>query len=328
MNLSLLIFSQRSSSIFTTSLLLRRRFTSSSMCPPASDSKSTGNVHQSFLAAQFAGLPALPNVEQLTPRVLRILGGNPGNFTLQGTNTYLVGTGRNRILIDTAQGFPQWREHLTSLLTSPTSPITITHCLITHRHHDHIGGISDVLSLSPSTRIHKNDPDEPTHADITDGQEFSVEGATLKAIYTPGHTDDHMCFHLAEENALFTGDNVLGHGTSVFSDLGAYMGSLRRMRDLKPDVGYPGHGAVLTDGTKAIETYILHRQRREDQIVGVMRKAAENGKRWLSSMEIVREIYTDTDENLHKAAEIGTLQVLVKLQEEGAVESRFDVELS
>ncbi|EPS31128.1 hypothetical protein POX_h09426 [Penicillium oxalicum] len=87
-----------------------------------------------------------------------------------------------------------------------------------------------------------------------DGQRFTVEGATVRAIFTPSHAIDHMCFLLDEENALFTGDNVLGHGFAVVPDLAAYMASLEHMVAQDCTTGYPAHGAVIENLLAKMQT--------------------------------------------------------------------------
>lgn len=121
-----------------------------------------------------------------------------------GTNTYLVGRGKQRILIDTAQGEPAWASRLKTLLTEENA--TVHKALITHWHHDHVNGIPDLLKICPQATIYKHHP-EDGQTDIQDGEVFSVEGATLKAFHTPGHTEDHMAFVFEEEDSMFTGDS-------------------------------------------------------------------------------------------------------------------------
>ncbi|KAF9248577.1 hypothetical protein DTO013E5_6360 [Penicillium roqueforti] len=269
-------------------------------------------------------LVQLPEVERLSASVVRILGGNPGKFTLQGTNTYLIGRGHKRILIDTGEGKPTWAANLQSVLSEENA--IVHQALLTHWHGDHVSGLPDLLRICPQAQIFKNQPDS-TQTDIQEGQVFSVEGATLTAFHTPGHTVDHMVFMLEEENAMITGDNVLGHGTSVFEDLKTYLSSLHRMRDrVASGRGYPGHGAVIENAGARITEYIKHRQQREDEVLRVLRfgkldvadgeSAPEHKQAW-TPIELVKRIYRDVPENLHLPASHGVSQVLLKLEDEG-----------
>ncbi|KAJ6171001.1 hypothetical protein N7470_000068 [Penicillium chermesinum] len=244
----------------------------------------------------MAQLVSLPEVERLSTSVIRILGGNPGKFTLQGTNTYLIGRGSQRILIDTGEGKPTWATNLQSVLSEEKA--TVQQALLTHWHGDHVNGVQDLLKICPQAQVFKHQPDDG-QTDIQDGQ---------------------------EEDALFTGDNVLGHGTAVFEDLKVYLSSLHRMRDRVGGQGYPGHGPVIEKATSRISEYIQHRQKREDEILQVLRygkletddgeASPERGRGW-TPLELVKVIYRDVPESLHLPASHGVIQVLNKLEDDG-----------
>lgn len=260
-------------------------------------------------------LAQLPEVERLSPICIRILGGNPGKFTLQGTNTYILGNGRQRLLIDTGEGKPSWIAALKRTLADEDA--TVSKALISHWHGDHQGGINDLLSLLPEAKVYKNQPDDG-QLDIADGQKFKVEGATLTAVHTPGHTVDHMVFVLDEEDAMFTADNVLGQGTAVFEDLATYLASLQKMKPLFGAKAYPGHGPVIDDGPARIQEYITHRQQREDQITQTLSSVnKETGTAVWEPIQLVKVIYHDVPESLHLPAQGGVVQVLQKLENEG-----------
>ncbi|TDZ19696.1 Lactamase-like protein nscB [Colletotrichum orbiculare MAFF 240422] len=273
-----------------------------------------------------AQLVALPEVERLSPVCVRILGGNPGKFTLQGTNTYVLGRGSRRILIDTGEGAASWIAAVRSTLEQENA--TIETVLITHWHKDHVGGIDHLLELSPDSRIFKNQPEEG-QSNIEDGQKFEVDGVSLRAVFTPGHTVDHMAFVLEEEDAMFTADNVLGQGTAVFEDLSTYLNSLEKMRHLFNGRAYPGHGPVVDDGPAKILEYIHHRKTREEQVVRTLRtkRVADDAEGLLdawTAMELVKVIYHDVPEALHVPACGGVLQILSKLEREDRVSQSKD----
>ncbi|EOO02554.1 putative metallo-beta-lactamase domain protein [Phaeoacremonium minimum UCRPA7] len=273
----------------------------------------------SLSAARMAiQLVHLPEVERLSPACIRILGGNPGKFTLQGTNTYILGTGSKRLLIDTGEGKPSWIAAIKKTLEEEKASIASS--LISHWHHDHVGGISQLLDISPETKIYKNEP-ESGQSEISDGQNFKVDGASLTAFHTPGHTVDHMVFVFEEEDAMFTADNVLGQGTAVFEDLHTYLASLAQMKKLFKGKAYPGHGPVIDDGPAKIQEYIMHRQQRENQVLETLRSpnaSSEEGAAW-APMELVKVIYADVPESLHLPAQGGVIQILKKLEKEGKV---------
>lgn len=227
-------------------------------------------------------------------------------------------------MVDTGEGKPSWIAALKDTLLKEDA--TIGKAIITHWHHDHTGGIKHLLELSPDAIIYKNEPSDGQQ-DIQDGQSFQVDGASLRAVFSPGHTQDHMSLVLEEEDAMFTGDNVLGHGTAVFEDLLTYLQSLEKMRGQFWGRAYPGHGAVIEDGPSKILEYIRHRQQRENQVIQVLKSSKASGGAEVNvnevddwtSMEIVKIIYKDVPESLHIPANGGIVQILHKLEEEEKV---------
>lgn len=200
--------------------------------------------------------------------------------------------------------------------------------LLTHWHGDHTGGVPDLIAYDPAlaSRIYKNQPDRGQQG-IEDGQMFRTEGATIRAVFTPGHAIDHMCFAFEEEDALFTGDNVLGHGYSVVEDLGTYMRSLGVMADQRCAVGYPAHGIKIPDLPRKIKQYIFHKEIREKQIYDAlvankakMVRAGQTGKASLTTRELVHSLYGDVPDDIFEMAlEPFTTQVLWKLAEDRKV---------
>ncbi|CAG8897951.1 unnamed protein product [Penicillium egyptiacum] len=280
-----------------------------------------------YLVTQHSRLPKLLDVEQLTPRVLRILGQNAGKFTLQGTNTYIVGTGQYRLIIDTAQGFREWADLLDVTLSDRS--IALSHVFLTHWHGDHTGGVPDLIRMYPDLAdgIYKNSPEHGQNP-IEDGQIFKVEGATIRAVHGPGHSEDHMCFVLEEEDAMFTGDNVLGHGTSAVEQLGLYMETLRKLQSQGCKTGYPAHGAVIPDLNGRIATELAQKARRENQCLtalGRIRKEGSAGQLVsVTVSELINVIHGPRlDEEVRKMAlEPFMEEVLRKLAEDGKVAFR------
>lgn len=260
-------------------------------------------------------------------------------FQLQGTSTYLIGTGRSRILIDSGEGVPIWLENLAQVLE--TNGLEISHVLLTHWHGDHTGGVPQLIERYPAltTSIYKHTPDKGQRP-IYDGQVFSVEGATIRALLTPGHSIDHMCFVLEEENALFTGDNVLGHGFTVVEDLGVFMASLEKMRARNCAKGYPAHGVVIDDLPTKISLYAGRYLRRERQVVATLKRHRSTtqkgngsggfgGRSRLGSLtvkELVSQLYGNVSDEISEAALQPSIdETLAKLAEDGKVGFELDL---
>ncbi|KHN80506.1 Beta-lactamase-like protein 2 -like protein [Toxocara canis] len=211
---------------------------------------------------------------RLSPLVYRVLGANPGPFTLRGTNTYLVGTGKSRVLIDT--GEPNVQQYIDDLREA-LDGCEISCIICTHWHEDHVGGIKDVINKVigkpvPVYKFKRTDAPEDSskYHYVEDGYVIKTEGATLRLLSTPGHTMEHMAVYLEEENTIFSGDCILGEGTTIFEDLYIYMQSLHKLLEMKPSRIYPGHGPVVENPLEKIKEYISHRNQREQQILDVL----------------------------------------------------------
>eukprot|EP00039_Didymoeca_costata_P021864 m.345613 g.345613 ORF g.345613 m.345613 type:complete len:306 (+) comp26895_c0_seq1:170-1087(+) len=284
-----------------------------------------GKTLTGHLATGKQVLPTLPPFARLSERVVTVLGLNPSSHTLTGTNTYLVGTGKSRILIDAGEGAPGYIDNLEKAMHE-TGCSGLQEAIITHWHHDHTGGIGDILAKWPGLKVSKMIVQEENEAHkawnyepIQDGQIFHTEGATLTAIHTPGHTTDHICLKINEEPSVFTGDCVLGIGTAVFETLSDYLESLIKILQLSPTVLYCGHGPHIEEGVEAIQNYISHREKRIQQVFKVLLGADEESVKPMSAAEIVDVIYPDIPEGLKRAAVGNTMHALEKLCRDGKI---------
>ncbi len=271
----------------------------------------------------------LPDYARYSPRVATVLGHNPGPFTGPGTNTYIVGNGKRPLLLDTGQGVPIWIELLARGLKELSGTGEIDRIVVTHAHPDHDGGVADARArfgdlavLKMPWQGHDKTPADSI-TEITDGAIVEGEGVTLRAIHSPGHAPDHLCYYLVEERALFTGDVVLGAGTTVIpddtGDLGQYMNSLRRLLELDLAAIYPAHGPVIRNPKEKIREYIAHRELRDRQILAALADGP------LGVTAIVKKIYTDVPEYLHPAAARSVRSHLKKLGRESRVKENEQV---
>lgn len=241
-------------------------------------------------------------------RIVRVLAPNPGVFTLEGTNTWIVGRDP-AVVIDPG---PDHQDHLEAVEREAGA---IGAVLVTHDHPDHAPGARTLADRArvPLLAFRPGEGREP----MADGQEVQAGGGRLVAVHTPGHSADHMAFFAPGTGALFTGDAVLGRGTSVIDppegDLPAYLRSLRRMAALRPRTIYPGHGPAVWNAPAKLEEYLEHRARRDEQILDALR----HGPRRAS--EMVPGMYADYPDNLRPVAARSVLAHLLKMEREGRV---------
>lgn len=225
-----------------------------------------------------------------------------------GTNTYIVGTGNRKVLIDCGDGQPGYVPLLIESLKSINPEAYISDILISHCHQDHWGGLDDIMSSelnkrqSQSINVHKfplleeytlfkhldSFPQQVEVKELVDDQVFVVDkDVHIRVVYTPGHAKDHCAFYFEEEDTVFTADCILGHGSVAFEDLTEYIYGLRRIQDLKPSKLYPGHGDVVNNGIEKVEQYLSIRVAKENQILEIMRR--DKSKTW-TPIEIVDEM--------------------------------------
>jgi glyoxylase-like metal-dependent hydrolase (beta-lactamase superfamily II) len=277
---------------------------------------------------------ALPpgRVEEVAPGVRRLLCDNPSPFTFKGTMSYIVGRGQVAI-IDPG---PDDARHIDALLDAVRNE-TVTHIVITHTHRDHSPGAARLKALTGAKTFgegpHRaarplhvgeaprldasNDTDfRPDHA-LADGEVVSGQGFTLEAVATPGHTANHMAFALREQNLLFSGDHVMGWSTSIVAPpdgaMSDYMGSLDKLARRRESSYLPGHGDIIPDAPRFVQSYIRHRQGREASILHRLAKGA------VDIPTLVRAIYIGLDPRLARAAGLSVLAHLEDLVARGLV---------
>lgn len=240
-------------------------------------------------------------------RIRRVLAPNPGAFTLEGTNTWVVGDGPT-IVVDPG---PDDAGHLLSV-ADEAEPVAAI--VLTHRHPDHAAGAAR-LADAVAAPVHAFRPEEGERP-LRHREVLEAGGVALRAVHAPGHAHDHLAFFIEERGALFTGDAVLGRGTSVVDppdgDMAAYIRSLHELRALGPRVIYPGHGSLVFDAVQRLDDYLAHRARREEQVV----RALAEGK--ATPQEMVPAIYGDeVPEAMFPHAARSVLAHLLKLEREG-----------
>ncbi len=268
-------------------------------------------------------------LQQITPNIRRIIAKNPSAFTFRGTGTYVIGKG-NVAVIDPGPLMP---EHVDALVAGLAGE-TVTHILITHTHMDHSPAAAP-LKAKTGARTYGYGPHGAGKAEegiqveeggdmafvpdvvVRDGDVIEGDGWTVEAVYTPGHTSNHLCFAFPEEQALFTGDHVMGWSTSIIAppdgDMTAYMASLDKLLARDDKVYWPTHGTSIDNPHEFVRAFVEHRLERERQII----KCLGDGVVTIEAM--VPLMYTELDKNMYGAAARSVHSAMLRLIDLGTV---------
>ena len=243
--------------------------------------------------------------------VTRVVAPNPGPYTGPGTNTWILGAGPVVVVIDPG---PDDDRHLAAIERKLVGA-TVGVVLVTHSHPDHLP-LAERLAAAHGASVRR-------YPELGDGDVVRVGTVNVTALYTPGHSADHLVFWLAEDGVVFTGDLVLGKGSSMVTypegDVAAYLRSLDRLLALEPRMLFPGHWDPVTDALGKLREYRAHRLEREAQVL------AEVKLRRGTAMELTRRVYgPEVGEELLVAAEMTMRAHLEKLVEDGNVRVRSE----
>jgi glyoxylase-like metal-dependent hydrolase (beta-lactamase superfamily II) len=238
--------------------------------------------------------------------VHRVVAPNPGPYTGPGTNTWIVEAGPVVAVIDPG---PDDDAHLAAL-NGRLAGAAVGVVLVTHSHPDH---------LPLAERFAR-----PHHAlvrrfpELGDGDAVNVGTLKVIALHTPGHSADHLCFFIPGDAALFTGDLILGRGSSMVTypegDVAAYLRSLDRLAQLEPRILFPGHWDPVTDAMGKIAEYRRHRLEREAQVLSEVARGPG------TAADLTKRVYGELDDKLLVAAEMTLRAHLRKLIDEGTVQ--------
>src|SRR3982074_3756414 len=261
--------------------------------------------------------PGIP--QRLDNEVTRIVAPNAGMMTGAGTNTYLVGT-REGVVIDPG---PDDESHVQAILSAGAGRIRWILC--THTHFDHSPAAARLKALTGAKIAAMNapltdhdcrlDPDRSLARDDL----IQCEGVPLRAVHTPGHASNHVCFLLSSNQMLFTGDHIMQGSTVVIwppdGNMRAYLDSLRRLLALDIRVLAPGHGYLIESPHAEVERLIQPRLRREDKVRQAVLRAGEP-----ATIEmLLPRAYDDVPKVLHEMAALSLRAHLDKLTEDGEI---------
>ena len=243
----------------------------------------------------------------MTVRIVRVLAPNPSVYTLDGTNTWVVG-GDPSVVIDPGPDIPSHLEEVAGAAGR------VSAILLTHRHEDHATGAPALAEMTGAPVLSFGNGGATR---LRDEQVLTFGDLSLVAFHVPGHTTDSVSHLEPESRALFTGDTVLGRGTSFIDppegDVAAYLRSLRRLRDLDAAVIYPGHGPAVFRVREKLDEYLHHRVERERQVLSALGDDARTAE------ELVPVIYAGYPKEAWPLAACSVLAHLLKLETEGRV---------
>lgn len=246
---------------------------------------------------------------------------NPGYMTLDGTNQYLLGKDEITV-IDVALSSQKNVDGILAQVEAMGGK-KIEKILLTHIHRDHSGGALALKKRSGSKLgICRLRAGYVGNEDFTysDGDEISYDGGKLEVVHTPGHESGHCCFYELEQQALFTGDHILGRGTTVIpppdGDMVQYIQSLEKLLDLKIRVLLPGHGPAIRDPYRKIKEYIDHRLMREQEVLRYLNEGCD------TTSALAGKIYAGFPAALQSVGQLSVEAHLVKLMQEGRVSKK------
>ena len=255
-------------------------------------------------------------VRTLSGRVRRIVAPNPGPMTGPGTNTYIVGEA-DLVLVDPG---PAVSSHVDAILACVGDRLRYIAC--THTHPDHSPAAAVVADATGAELIGRTTADD-RHQDLSfqpasqidDDECIAGQDWTLRAIRTPGHVDNHVCYLLEEEGMVFAGDHIMNGSTVVIvppgGNMADYIASLRRLLDYQVKVVAPGHGELIQDCRGEVEKLVRHRLMREAKVFAALDQRPQ------SLDELVVNVYDDVDPMMHEWAKLSLLAHLIKLEGEG-----------
>jgi glyoxylase-like metal-dependent hydrolase (beta-lactamase superfamily II) len=291
------------------------------------------------------------NSRRIALDVLMVAAPNPGPKTLQGTNCYIVGR-RQSLVIDAGPDMPAFQDELAGLLGDSVSDILLTHDHPDHAGgaaylasllgarlwaNDAPQGDTQEATKPTSDRqtskTERRAPNSECRRATADARttsaehrtpntehrmpdHFEVEDKSLRVVPSPGHSWDHVCFLLEPDRLLFSGDTILGEGTTLIArpegDMAVYLDTLQRLKALSPTAIAPGHGPFVSRPIEKIDEYIQHREQREKELLACLVEPR-------TVRELVANIYMPTDRETRRLAELSVEAQLAKLVKERRV---------